>query len=373
MTAHRELSQALLELERLTSSRTTSDGEAFKAAASKALALVPPSKSIRGTSVMAYTQAVRELEESALNGPHYGFSHTLAAIRAASLFSTDGVSFNSALQLGLLRQLRGDPGSDLLGQYDERELTFHRKLVLDAGLASGGTSSNGSYVYEVELMALTPQGWQLLRENDLRVGSIADGKQPEPSVEEPVTRVLWLNANPPSTGSLDLEEEVHRVEAQLLSARYREKVKFMYKPAIRAFDLVHAVSDSKPAIVHFSGHGSDEGILLREDGGGYAVASADWLRQLFSDRGVELVVLNACLSKNQAQAISEVVPRVIGTTKEVTDEAAIRFSQMLYRRLADGESVNRAAHDARLMAEVSGEGNVYIEYGGSALDEPLVR
>ena len=68
--------------------------------------------------------------------------------------------------------------------------------------------------------------------------------------------VLWLSANPPTTDSLDLEEEVRAVENQLQApARYRDQIMFRHKAAVRAFDLVHAVSDGTPDVVHFSGHG----------------------------------------------------------------------------------------------------------------------
>ena len=192
------------------------------------------------------------------------------------------------------------------------------------------------------------------------------------TLEAPMTKVLWLIANPPLTDSLDLEEEVRQVEQQLLAAKYRDRVTFRHKPAVRAFDVIHTVSDMAPDIVHFSGHGSSDGIVLRDDSGKHVVASGEWLQSLFSGRGVKLVVLNSCYSNDQVLAISKVVPCVIGTSKSVKDAAAIRFSQMFYRQIADGKSVRDAARDARLLANIVKGQDVYVEYGDQALDQRLV-
>lgn len=191
--------------------------------------------------------------------------------------------------------------------------------------------------------------------------------------QESMTRVLWLSANPQTKASLDLEKEIRDVEDQLQAARYGEQVEIKHVMAARPFDLIHAVSDSHPGILHFSGHSSDQGILLRDDDGGCTVATADWLRNLLDGRGVRLVVLNSCCSRVQAEAISTVVPCVIGTTQMLEDSAAAIFSQMFYRRLADGSSIRLAFRDARLSVEIKAGHEDYVEYGGEALDKPIVH
>ena len=48
---------------------------------------------------------------------------------------------------------------------------------------------------------------------------------------------------------------------------------------------------------------------------------------------VKCVLINACYSEVQAKAISQFIPIVIGTKKEISDNAAIKFSTGFYTAL----------------------------------------
>ncbi len=54
------------------------------------------------------------------------------------------------------------------------------------------------------------------------------------------------------------------------------------------------------------------------------------------------VVLNACWSLSQAEAIAAHVPFVIGMHDEIADDAAIAFAVGLYQALAGGKSFPEA-------------------------------
>lgn len=56
----------------------------------------------------------------------------------------------------------------------------------------------------------------------------------------------------------------------------------------------------------------------------------------------QLVVLNACYSESQAEALRVHVPCVVGMTAKIGDESSRRFAIGLYGGLAHGESVERA-------------------------------
>src|SRR5207245_2509466 len=96
--------------------------------------------------------------------------------------------------------------------------------------------------------------------------------------------------------------------------------------AVRPDDLIRHVRAEKPNVIHFSGHGSTTGIILRDDSGGYQAVAGANLKRFLEGRGVELVVLNACYSKSQADTIKGAVKTVVGTTDAVGDEAARRFT-----------------------------------------------
>ena len=58
---------------------------------------------------------------------------------------------------------------------------------------------------------------------------------------------------------------------------------------------------------------------------GTLTVQASALKQFFTDRGVELVVLSSCSSMPQATSIASAVPNVVGTTSALDDEAGPDF------------------------------------------------
>jgi hypothetical protein len=54
------------------------------------------------------------------------------------------------------------------------------------------------------------------------------------------------------------------------------------------------------------------------------------------------VVLNACFTWPQAEAIGRHVPCVVGTSRSIPDALAIEFAQGFYAAAADGRSVATA-------------------------------
>jgi hypothetical protein len=57
---------------------------------------------------------------------------------------------------------------------------------------------------------------------------------------------------------------------------------------------------------------------------------------------IRCVVLNACYSKKQAQAIAKHIDCVIGMSKAIGDEAAINFAVAFYQALGYGKNVKTA-------------------------------
>ncbi len=64
--------------------------------------------------------------------------------------------------------------------------------------------------------------------------------------------------------------------------------------------------------------------------------------KLFAVRGVECVLLNACYSEEQAQAISQYIKYVIGMNQAIADSSAIDFAVAFYDALGAGETVEFA-------------------------------
>jgi tetratricopeptide (TPR) repeat protein len=103
--------------------------------------------------------------------------------------------------------------------------------------------------------------------------------------------------------------------------------------------------DFKPQIVHFTGHGEGkDGLAFEDTAGQLKLVDSEALAnlfKLFSNR-VECVVLNACYSDFQAEAISQYIDYVIGMSQAIGDRAAIEFSVGFYAALGAGESIEFA-------------------------------
>ncbi|HEY7769314.1 CHAT domain-containing protein [Longimicrobium sp.] len=169
-----------------------------------------------------------------------------------------------------------------------------------------------------------------------------------------------LSANHPR---LRLDEEVRQIRKRVKAAVFGNMLDFDWRPATRTRDLQQALEDTRPQIVHFSGHGGGQGLVfMGADGLTPRPVNTEVLRELFEkDAGaIRLVVLTACHSRAQAQAICEVVGCAIGTRDSISDDASITFNAKFYSAIATGRSVQDAFERARvaLRLEYPAEGEI---------------
>lgn len=158
-------------------------------------------------------------------------------------------------------------------------------------------------------------------------------------------KILILAANPKTTTSLRLDEEVREIDAGLRRSKQREQFDLRQHWAVRVRDLRRALLDEKPQIVHFSGHGAgNSGLALENETGKVQLVDAEALAELFKlfATEIECVVLNACYSEVQAETIVKHIPYVIGMEQAVGDQAAIEFAVGFYDALGAGESIEFA-------------------------------
>ena len=189
-------------------------------------------------------------------------------------------------------------------------------------------------------------------EKDKVAQEIAQLNQQQPSKQQQEIKtqhtktILILAANPKDTSQLRLEEEIREIDEGLRRAKHRDKFKLEMKLAVRQRDFYRAILDTQPQIIHFCGHGEGEdGILLEDETGTKAFVQADTLAslfKLFAQKGLECVLLNACYSEVQAEAISQHIKHVIGMNRVIGDKAAINFAVAFYDALAAGENVEFA-------------------------------
>lgn len=164
--------------------------------------------------------------------------------------------------------------------------------------------------------------------------------------------ILFLGANPATTTRLALDHEVRAITQQLRAAPEGRGFQLQQEWAVRVGALQEVLMEHRPAIVHFSGHGVPDDatgksalVLEGENGAAAPVppgALADLFRILSRDIDVRCVVLNACYSAAQAEALAEHVDAVIGLSAKIGDRAAIAFAGAFYRALGYGRSLQTA-------------------------------
>jgi len=153
-----------------------------------------------------------------------------------------------------------------------------------------------------------------------------------------VKKILILSANPKNTDNLRLDQEVREIQAALKLAKNREQFEIVTAWAIRVEDLRRALLEHQPTIVHFSGHGHGTGLALENDSGLVQLVSTESLARLFGlfQNKIECVLLNACYSQAQAEAIHQHIDYVVGMNQAIGDVAAIEFATGFYDALGAG-------------------------------------
>jgi CHAT domain-containing protein len=167
---------------------------------------------------------------------------------------------------------------------------------------------------------------------------------PPASTTSPALRILFLGANPQGAPALRLDHEVREIDQALRQAEFRERFDLRQQLAVRPVDLQGALLRHRPEIVHFSGHGEVDGIFLEDEQGQLKKVDGSVLARILGvfKKQIRCVVLNACSSREQAEAIAKDIDCVVGMSVEVGDRAAIRFAGAFYQALAFGSSVQTA-------------------------------
>ncbi len=162
-------------------------------------------------------------------------------------------------------------------------------------------------------------------------------------------RILFLAAEPTELGRRRLEEEFHAIDRVLRVGSMRDTFELVPQFALRRDELQEALLRHKPHIVHFAGHGSEEEILLLDDAGRGQPVDKRALSRLFQilRDDIRIVVLNACYSRSQAEAISRVVDYTVCINGVVGVDASIGFAAAFYRALSFGRSVDEAVELGR--------------------------
>ena len=156
-------------------------------------------------------------------------------------------------------------------------------------------------------------------------------------------KILILTSNP--RNDLKLDREIKDLKNVIKRSKNQSQLKPELELEVQTEELQEKLLEHEPRIVHFCGHGTEkQGLVLQNLAGGEQVVSTKALSNLFAlfDQEVECVVLNACYSEVQAEAIVQHINYVIGMSHEIRDDAAIAFATGFYRALGWGKSIEES-------------------------------
>lgn len=162
--------------------------------------------------------------------------------------------------------------------------------------------------------------------------------------------VAFFAANPLDQSSLRLDEEVRAIQEMLRKAQHRDSVTLKSFWAVQPMDILQALNESHPAIVHFSGHGSENDELVFQDnaGGTKLVTKEAVVQTMVASTGdIRLVFFNTCYSRRQAELVVQHVEAAIGMADTISDKAAKIFSSQFYSAIGFGLSVAKAFEQAK--------------------------
>ena len=163
-------------------------------------------------------------------------------------------------------------------------------------------------------------------------------------------KVLFLAANPTGTSQLKLDEEIRAITEKIRASEHRDLLELVSVWAVRSDDLLQSLNMHKPHIVHFSSHGSPTGeIIVVGSNGAPQAISTQAIKALFKTLkdNIQIVVLNACYSRSQAEAITDIIDFAIGMNTAIGDQAATTFAASFYRAIGFGRSVQEAFEQGR--------------------------
>jgi hypothetical protein len=173
----------------------------------------------------------------------------------------------------------------------------------------------------------------------------APAAQESPAATSPPS-ILCLLSDP--TRSLRIDSE-----ARFFQSLQDQGVKVRIVYAARANEITRWLREEKHTILHFGGHGTNDGRLLFENEKGASVtvdlgALASAIAALCDP--LECVVLNSCYSARGAESFRGTTRAVVGAVAMVPDPCALSFIGGFYPVLPAGGSIRKAFEAGRAEA-----------------------
>ncbi|HEX7711517.1 MAG TPA: CHAT domain-containing protein [Sphingomonadaceae bacterium] len=172
-------------------------------------------------------------------------------------------------------------------------------------------------------------------------------------------RLALLVTNPERTASLQTGIEARDIQKAIESAPKGNEFEVKVVLAPTFDDLIDALNQFDPQILHFSGHGGGRALLLDneragQDGG--EVLDFNMAARLMSatEAKICLIVLAACDTTVGAECLLAPGRVLVAMSESIEDEAACAFSARFYKSLASQVSIRKSLEQAKLLLEQKG-------------------
>ncbi len=156
-------------------------------------------------------------------------------------------------------------------------------------------------------------------------------------------KVLLLGSNCKGLKEVLVSKEFSKIRKEFVNS----SIQFLDAPHIKRDDIYEKLSEFKPQIVHFSGHGTYKtGPLF--DGDEFLINTPPPLiDQLINvlkkgNEYIKLIIFNVCESSTIAEKVSKFIDYAIGIEGIAEDECVVAFSKGFYRILLNRDSIKNA-------------------------------
>jgi GTPase SAR1 family protein len=262
--------------------------------------------------------------------------------------------------LGLLKEICQDTDFDNLITLKSGEWAGLKNEILSSGLTTEQENIRKNRFRNTLISIIDQLKGELstnrkLKENLQRLNLDENSEVNNGNSERQINQILFLAANPTNEASLQTDKEFRLIRQRIQQSTYRDNFEVLMPSLGLTIEDLIKVMNQKPEIVHFSGHGTHEGIMITNNQNQAVLMPTAALQRLFRQHheNLKLVVLNSCYSAEQAQVISQFGCYVIGMNVPIGDDAAISFAGGLYIGLGEGKSIEKAYDDAMIIIMTS--------------------
>ncbi|HII00119.1 TPA: tetratricopeptide repeat protein [Methanosarcinaceae archaeon] len=272
-------------------------------------------------------------------------------------------------------------GKMLYGKVFSGELSRHFNERLEE-VKNNDSGLRISLQFDEEVPEIASLPWEYLhngedflitRRNVLISRMPAGVKKKELAPLDSVLRMLVIISAPddPRISPLNTEKEQEIILEAVDKLEREQKIKVDFTEDATFENVEGYLNERDYHIVHFTGHGINIG------GKGHLVFEAEdqkarlidnrTLSDLFSERGIQLVVLSSCESAkgSNKEAFGDLasmlsrrrIPAVVAMQYSVIDDVATKFAYTFYKTISDGKPVDRALKEARIVMKNSEKSN----------------